>query len=73
MVSVNPGSSGASGCSDSFEKWVRENGGDDKLIELLKANGFTSKLSLGNLDFKSPDAAFSWTFSTTGKSISFKG
>ena len=43
--------------SDDFEKWVRENGGDDELIELLKGNGFTSKLSLGNLDFKSPDAS----------------
>ena len=58
MASVNPGSSGASGSSDSFEKWVRENDGDDELIEVLKANGFTSKLSLGNLDFRSPDAFF---------------
>ena len=45
------------GASRSFEEWVRDNGGDDELIELLKANGFTSKLSLGNVDFKSPDAS----------------
>ena len=60
MAESGSGTSGvtsACGFSDSFEKWVRENGGDDELIELLKANGFTSKLSLGNLDFNSPDAS----------------
>lgn len=42
-----------SGSGDNFEQWIRENGGDSKLLKLLRANGFTSKLSLGNLDFKS--------------------
>ena len=57
QIATNPGPSGASGSSDSFEKWVRENGGDDDLLELLKTNGFTSKVSLGNLDFSSPDVS----------------
>ena len=72
---ANPGPSGAFSSSDSFEKWVRENGGDDELIELLKANGFTSKLSLGNLDFSSPDASLfvDLLTVTTGKNASFKG
>lgn len=41
----------------SFDDWVRENGGDVELVELLKSNGFTSKLSLKNIDFGSPDAS----------------
>ena len=46
-----------SGSVSSFEEWLRDNGGDDELIDLLKTHGFTSKLSLGNLDFTSPDAS----------------
>ena len=73
MASVNPCSSGASGSSDSFEKWVRENDGDDELIEVLKANGFTSKLSLGNLDFKSPDAYLSVDLLNYGQKCLLQG
>ena len=40
-----------------FEKWVKVNGGDDDVIETLRSNGFTSKLSLANLDFNTADAA----------------
>ena len=59
---ANPGPSvcetaAAAAANDNFEKWDRENGGDNDLLELLKENGFTSKLSLGNLDFQSPDAS----------------
>ena len=36
-MATNSGPSGASGSRDSLEKWVRENGGDDDLLELLRA------------------------------------
>ena len=56
---ANPGPSvcETAAANDNFEKWVRENGGDNDLLELLKENGFTLKQSLGNLDFQSPDAS----------------
>ena len=41
----------------TFEVWIKENGGDDDLIDLLKVHGFTSKLSIGNLDFESPESS----------------
>lgn len=40
-----------------FGPWIKESGGDDALVELLRANGFNSKLSLGNLSMDSEDAA----------------
>ena len=40
-----------------FEQWLRDNGGNEELIGILKTNGFTSKLSLKNLDLTSPDAS----------------
>ena len=58
MASPGPSTSeaAAAATSESFEKWVREKGGNNDLLELLKENGFTSKLSLENLDCQSPDA-----------------
>ena len=41
----------------SFDDWVVENGGDVELVDLLKANGFMSKLSLKNIDFGSPEVS----------------
>ena len=39
-----------------FDSWFYDNGGDEDLLDLLKSNGFYSKLSLANLDLTSPDA-----------------
>ena len=39
-----------------FDSWFFDNGGDEDLLDLLKSNGFYSKLSLANLDLTSPDA-----------------
>lgn len=43
--------------TDDFFKWIVSNGGDADIVEKLRSNGFTSKLSLSNLDFSSPDAS----------------
>ena len=39
-----------------FDSCFFDNGGDEDLLDLLKSNGFYSKLSLTNLDLTSPDA-----------------
>ena len=36
--------------STSFAAWVQEHGGDEQFVSLLAVHGFSSKLSLGNLD-----------------------
>ena len=36
--------------STSFAAWVQEHGGDEQFVSLLVLQGFSSKLSLGNLD-----------------------
>ena len=41
----------------SFDDWVVENGGAVELVDLLKAYGFMSRLSLKNIDFGSPEAS----------------
>ena len=43
--------------TDDFFKWIVSNGGDADIVEKLQSNCFTSKLSLSNLDFSSPDAS----------------
>ena len=54
-MSEQAGSSTSSN-GTSFEEWIRANGGDDEFVKLLLDNGFTSKLSLGNVDLESADA-----------------
>ena len=54
-MSEQAGSS-TSSSGTSFEEWIRANGGDDEFVKLLLDNGFTSKLSLGNVDLESADA-----------------
>ncbi len=39
----------------AFSSWVKDNGGDDDLIEFLAERGFSSKLSLKYLDLESED------------------
>ena len=43
--------------SQSFDDWLLESGADTELIHVLKASGFSSKLSLKNIAFQSPDAS----------------
>ncbi len=39
----------------SFQDWVLLNGGDTELVEVLKENGFSSKLSLKKMEFDCPE------------------
>ena len=45
----------ATGGVETFEEWVKSNGGDEEFLSLLTECGFTSKLSLGFLDLDSDD------------------
>ena len=40
----------------TFEVFVRNQGGDEQFLSILAKHGFTSKLSLGNLDIDSSEA-----------------
>lgn len=42
-------SGGGGNYGDGFNSWVKENGGDDDFLGILREFGFTSKLSLSNL------------------------
>lgn len=42
----------ASSVDDSFTDWVMENGGTPEFIDILREFGFSSKLSLSNLDIQ---------------------
>ena len=63
--------------SQSFDDWLLESGADTELIHVLKASGFSSKLSLKNIAFQSPDASLfvSWKvlrICCTTKSLSLR-
>lgn len=50
------GPSGESQTTDLFATWVHEHGGDSQFLAILTEHGFTSKLSLGNLDVSALEA-----------------
>ena len=41
--------------NSSFASWVRKNGGDEEILQILADHGFTSQLSLSFVDTKSPE------------------
>lgn len=59
--------------SQSFDDWMSENGADIELIHLLKSSGFSSKLSLKNIDFQSPDASLFVNQLNYGQTCLLKG
>ena len=68
--------------TDDVFKWIVSNGGDADIVEKLRSNGFTSKLSLSNLDFvtkhlvrrsSNTSAASGWETEARGMCLQCRG
>ncbi len=57
----------------SFEAWVKENGGDDSMLSVLFDHGFTSKLSLRYLNLDSSDGTELLTHLSLGQRCLLQG
>lgn len=54
--SLDPSSSNSASITSQFDDWIMENGGGVELLDVLKKNGFSSKLSLRKMDFDCPES-----------------
>ena len=59
--------------NSSFASWVRKNGGDEEISQILADHGFTSQLSLSFVDTKSPECESMLACMNYGQRCLFQG
>jgi len=59
--------------NSSFPSWVRKNGGDEEISQILADHGFTSQLSLSFVDIKSPECESMLARMNYGQRCLFQG